>query len=271
MIALSRNRFMGIAGIVVFELLAFWYFILHARSIGSGLQDGDMRLQTSRNVRYCLSGQHRDPRFVDKGTCVTPMQRLEALEELLVNFKMILDYYRIVYWIDSGTLLGQYRSRAIVPWDRDCDIGMLATGMQQLREVNPRLVPDDYRLDVFNSSLHEQGQCQREIPARFIDTRFGFYIDVFEFLETEDYVGEDVGSATLGPLPSDTWDTCSQCPYVSGNPRDAKGPKQFYVPMEWIFPLRPCFLMTFEVNCPAQPVPYLIRLYGEDFMKPSIW
>ncbi|RLN55804.1 hypothetical protein BBP00_00008343, partial [Phytophthora kernoviae] len=45
----------------------------------------------------------------------------------------MLENAKVVYWIDSGTLLGQYRARELVPWDYNADFGVTTRGMQYLR------------------------------------------------------------------------------------------------------------------------------------------
>ncbi|RLN13900.1 hypothetical protein BBI17_008125, partial [Phytophthora kernoviae] len=119
--------------------------------------------------------------------CVAPDQRLKALEDLVYALKVMLENAKVVYWIDSGTLLGQYRARELVPWDYNADFGVTTRGMQYLRTTDKSKmeVPKGYELTVFNSSMYKIGDCSSAVPARFVDTKFGFYANLFEFQEFE--------------------------------------------------------------------------------------
>ncbi len=50
---------------------------------------------------------------------------LENIKHMLKGFHAVTMKLNVTYWIDYGTLLGQYRMKNILPWDQDGDVGYL--------------------------------------------------------------------------------------------------------------------------------------------------
>ncbi|KAL4093307.1 hypothetical protein PRIC1_010741 [Phytophthora ramorum] len=294
----ALRREVKFALIVLSQLLLFWLFLLYAPLHDGGLLSD--RAPSSNSLRRCVSSAHRDPRYVRRGVCVTTQQRRSALEDLVYALKVLLENANVAYWIDSGTLLGVYRARQLVPWDYNADMGVTMQGLEYLRTTNKEQleVPEGYELTVFNSSLYEAGDTSTAVSARFVDTKFGFYANIFAFREFEGLFKDDVRAATapeeeenvvgngvvveklMGPEPSEIWHRCLHCPVVGEYQEDdgiLKGEnatlakKHFRVPRDWIFPLRLCKLELFEVMCPAQSVPYLMFIFGNKFLTPELW
>uniref|UniRef100_M4BBK5 LicD/FKTN/FKRP nucleotidyltransferase domain-containing protein n=1 Tax=Hyaloperonospora arabidopsidis (strain Emoy2) TaxID=559515 RepID=M4BBK5_HYAAE len=211
----------------------------------------------------------------------------------------MLENAQVVYWIDSGTLLGVYRAQQLVPWDYNVDIGVTAAGLDYLRskDTEPLEVTEGYELTVFNSSLHEAGETSTAVPVRFVDTTLGFYANVFAFEESQGVFKDDVKSVTaadmeenvvgngflvetlVGPEPSEIWHRCVHCPMIQDVDDSITSKdfdvntvtKQFRVPRDWLFPLRTCRVELFEVKCPAQTAPYLMYIFGNRFLTPELW
>ncbi|KAG7382537.1 hypothetical protein PHYPSEUDO_004804 [Phytophthora pseudosyringae] len=294
MVALRRE--LKFALIVASQLLLFGLFLLYAPLHKGGLLSD--RLPSPNALRRCVSSAHRDARYVKAGVCVTSDQRLHALEDLVYALKVMLENAKVAYWIDSGTLLGVYRARQLVPWDYNADVGVTMVGLEYLRTTNKEKleVPEGYELTVVNSSLYEAGDTSTAVPVRFVDTKFGFYANVFAFREFEGLFKDDVrppieqeveeevvGNGVIvekliGTEPSEIWHRCIHCPEV-GEDEDSevtRAPnatvvKHFRVPRDWIFPLRVCKLELFEVMCPAQMAPYLMFIFGNRFLTPELW
>ncbi|KAG7394578.1 hypothetical protein PHYBOEH_004996 [Phytophthora boehmeriae] len=290
---MALRREVKFAAVVAAQLLLFLLLLRYGPFPEGGLLSSR---SPSSNLRRCVSSAHRDVRYVRPGVCIPYDQRLKALEDLVYALKVMLENAQVVYWIDSGTLLGQYRARELVPWDYNADFGLTTSGMQTLRttDKDKMEVPDGYELTVFNSSLYEPGDCSRAVPARFVDKKFGFYANLFEFQDFEGLFKDDVRAARfgdeeenvvgnglfveklMGPEASEEWHRCMHCPEVfdddsKNQSSTAPTKKHFRVPRDWIFPLRPCKLELFEVMCPAQSVPYLMFIFGNRFLTPELW
>ncbi|DAZ99757.1 TPA: hypothetical protein N0F65_003544 [Lagenidium giganteum] len=249
-----------VAAIVLFELWAIWFFLMNAPP--TEVLHDDMREQTSPNIRRCLSTDDRELKYVKAGQCVTITDRIKAIEEVVAQTTALLERLQVVYWLDSGTLLGQYRDKRTIPRDSDGDVGVLVEGFERLRTTPVRLA-EGYELLVRNSSIHDGRGRFDGLPARVVETTFGFYVDIFVFLESTNDDAE--ATPMLGPLPSECWVGCANCP-TTGHIK-----KHFVIPRSWVLPVKPCILNEFEVSCPARPVPYLSHLYGDSFLVPTAW
>uniref|UniRef100_A0AAV1UW72 LicD/FKTN/FKRP nucleotidyltransferase domain-containing protein n=1 Tax=Peronospora matthiolae TaxID=2874970 RepID=A0AAV1UW72_9STRA len=288
-----------LALVIAAQLLLCWLFLLAARLDDVGVQAADDPSTSSTSLRRCISAAHRDRRYVQAGVCVTVQERAGAFADLLYALKVVLENAHVVYWIDSGTLLGVYRAQQLVPWDYNVDIGITVAGLSSLRSMatDTLQVTEGYELTVFHSPLHEAGETSTAVPVRFVDTTFGFYANVFAFAESQGVFKDDVKSVTAaemendvvgngvlvetlaGPEPSQMWQRCVHCPVIQDaddgiTSKDANVnavTKQFRVPRDWLFPLRICKVEQFEVKCPAQTAPYLMYIFGNRFLTPELW
>ncbi|GLE09939.1 hypothetical protein PINS_up021884 [Pythium insidiosum] len=180
----------------------------------------------------------------------------------------LLERQQLDYWLDSGTLLGQFRDRTVIAWDTDVDFGITSVGYVALRDaVDPLPVPDGYELQVYESLRYggydegdamSNGQRDPHIPIRLVDTAFGFYVDVFVFEESV-----VSGVAVLSVEPSTSWNACAYCLRVDTYRA------WLVIPKSYVFPLLACDFADFRVLCPAQRTKYLEHLYGRDFRVPS--
>ncbi|TMW69147.1 hypothetical protein Poli38472_001303 [Pythium oligandrum] len=197
--------------------------------------------------------------YFDPVACVTQEERRERIVALVKAVDRLLTQLDIDYWLDSGTLLGQFREQNVMLWDNDADIGITSAGYEKLRGLKvPVDVPDGYKLQVYDSELYDTDDRDANIPVRLVDTRFGFYVDGFVFHEA---VVNDV--EVLSTAASVSWHTCAKCLRVGTYEA------LLVITKAYVFPLIACDFADFRVVCPAQRTLYLDHLYGSDFRIPK--
>ena len=292
---MNRRQKLTLVVLVAIQLLLFSLFLLYESLPDVGLIPDRLL----HSMHRCITSAHRDLRYVKPEVCITRDERLRALEDLVYVLKVMLENAHVVYWIDSGTLLGVYRARQLVPWDYNADIGITMAGLDYIRSTpEARLqVPEGYQLTVYNSSLYDAGETSLAVPVKLVDTRFGFYANIYAFHEFEGLFKDDIRPASapvedevatvgdgvmveklMGPEPSTLWHQCIHCLVVgddenadSSNKFETTVVKHLRIPSDWVFPLRPCKVEMFEVMCPAQMAPYLMYIFGNRFLTPELW
>lgn len=72
----------------------------------------------------------------------TPAERLAAWKQrrkwLFLELIDLFDAEGFAFWADGGTMLGALRHGGIIPWDKDIDIGLLATDLPRLIDLLDR-------------------------------------------------------------------------------------------------------------------------------------
>lgn len=210
------------------------------------------------NAKRCqtIDLNHVEKEFYRPMSCLSRRKIQRILLELVWTLAEVLEGNGIPYWLDSGTLLGSYREKTVIPYDKDADIGISETSYIQLRD-NKHDIPSGYELQVFQGKFHRQGTRDAAIPSRFIHKDSGLYVDIFVFLDSTSTPN------SFGPVPSICFSGCYRCP------RFSTGDTEFKIPREWVYPLQRCSFGGREVLCPAKPELYLDYLYGPAFMTPD--
>lgn len=73
---------------------------------------------------------------------------LARLRQSLNEVTDVLEAAGVVYWLDSGTLLGSYRHHDFVPWDDDVDLLVRAADRQRARRAVETGLTGKYQLEV---------------------------------------------------------------------------------------------------------------------------
>lgn len=68
----------------------------------------------------------------------------EEMLNILHEIDRICRKHEVKYWLEFGTLLGAVRHQGFIPWDDDCDIGMMRSDFKKLRELIPSELSRDF-------------------------------------------------------------------------------------------------------------------------------
>lgn len=84
-----------------------------------------------------------DPTKALSATGNTRKAQLEMVNILKV-FKSIMEKYKIIYWLDYGTLLGAVRHNGFIPWDNDVDVSVLDSDISKIKKILKKELPIKY-------------------------------------------------------------------------------------------------------------------------------
>jgi phosphorylcholine metabolism protein LicD len=163
-----------------------------------------------------------------------------VLKQNLKIFTDILSKYDYKYFIQGGTLLGSVRCANIIPHDDDVDIGLWSMDLQRLSK--------DIRVHT-DLSKHNLKICSKKkeicYKLKCIECPHNIFIDIFSFELQED------GKLTM------TTERCRELwPYGF-----------FYI--NEVQPLKSYRLGSDVFLGPHNPLPYLKRMYGDDWKTPQ--
>ncbi|SFV71885.1 Lipopolysaccharide cholinephosphotransferase LicD1 [hydrothermal vent metagenome] len=128
---------------------------------------------------------------------IEPQKLREAqliMLEMLVEFDAICTKHELIYWLDSGTLLGAVRHQGFIPWDDDIDLSMPLEDYQRFQSLaqntlsshiffqnlqSDSQVPIDYmKLRSNKASIVEFHEKGKEVSYHQ-----GVFVDIFPMLE----------------------------------------------------------------------------------------
>lgn len=88
-----------------------------------------------------------------------PLCCITIFKQLLFYIDKLFTEHDIIYWIDYGTLLGAVRDGAMIPWDTDIDIGILAPDIEKIFALENQM-----REDGFDFVAHPLTRPERLAP-----------------------------------------------------------------------------------------------------------
>jgi len=153
-------------------------------------------------------------------------RKLQILQEMYTLSVHILKQTGEPFWLDFGTLLGQFRSNSIIPHDIDIDVAMMEASYNKVKELKNKMPRG---LKFYDTSHKHHG------PKIFFSYK-GFDFDIF-FYEDE---GETIRSFVEANWPNE----------------------RQHIPKSIVFPLKTVTFLGQEVSVPKDSKAYLEKMYG---------
>lgn len=190
----------------------------------------------------------------------TKAQTRQVIHDMFKHYIEVLSLHNVDWWLDSGSLIGQVRSQAIIPWDNDGDICITTEGLEILQRIQNQTWPDRFGLFAVEGQnvTNDFGRvCDRLLAARFVDFHTGRYIDSFLVQPTAD--------SPPNFFTADSRHALEACEFGKGVriEFDDDGTKRFSLLYrnDLIFPLQDCPFDGLIARCPAQPREYLMQCF----------
>jgi lipopolysaccharide cholinephosphotransferase len=113
--------------------------------------------------------------------------------DMLLEFDAICTKHKLLYWLDSGTLLGAVRHKGFIPWDDDIDISMPYEDYKKFQEIAKQELSKDIFLQSKESDsaflfdytkLRSNRASIVEFHEKSADVAYhqGVFVDIFPML-----------------------------------------------------------------------------------------
>lgn len=160
----------------------------------------------------------------------TKADSILKLYQLMKDVHEVCEKHSLLYWIDSGTLLGAVRHQGIIPWDGDIDIGIRFEDGFRFQQLIPEFEKLGYEVE---------------------EAYFGFKIYLIENKEDR-----------LRNICCDIFTFANDAEKVFYYSPGAYKRWPFYIMEKDLFPLKKYKFGELEVWGPNTPEPSLTLLYG---------
>ena len=140
------------------------------------------------------------------------------IRRIMADVAEALDGAGIRWWIDYGTLLGWIRNGGLIPWDKDCDLGILGDDRDKLKKLQGEFLAMGYHA-VFSPIRPTQRFRSGDRMKVCLSNRNRTNVDIFIWyrrpggiLDRKNYIGADLYKgrefplAWVKPLKRGTWD-----------------------------------------------------------------
>ena len=178
-----------------------------------------------------------------------------VLRKMLRDIDSLFNAKGVRYWIDGGTLLGAVRHKNVIPWDDDADICVPSRDEKKLLGLTRWLNSTGYGLSKFWGGY-------KIYPLNGMDIR-----DYNRNWKWTDKSFDNDNQINYKFPFVDIFMVSEQYSIIDFTDRRVKQVfPNFYHRKKDLLPLKRYPFDDFELWGPANPIPYLDRAYGKDWM-----
>jgi lipopolysaccharide cholinephosphotransferase len=117
--------------------------------------------------------------------------------DMLIEFHAICEKNDLIYWLDSGTLLGAVRHEGLIPWDDDIDISMPVEDYRKFAAIAKDALSKDvffqntqqdenFPFDYMKLRSNKVAIIEFHEADKQIDYHQGVFVDIFPMLAVRD-------------------------------------------------------------------------------------
>ena len=153
-------------------------------------------------------------------------RKLQILEEMFQLSIKALQGTNEPFWLDFGTLLGQYRHKGIIPHDIDVDVAMMEDSYEKVKELKTQMPKG---LMFYDTSHKHDG------PKVYFSYK-GFDFDIFFYQSQESTIQCYLNTHHLNEIQK--------------------------IPKDLVFPAKDVEFLGMKVGIPNNTKGYLEKMYG---------
>lgn len=168
------------------------------------------------------------------------------LMELLSVINIVFKKHNILWWLDYGTLLGATRQGQIIPYDDDCDIGILRQDLDKVLCLS-----DEFRLMGYHLVSWFYPNFLRLDYSRINELHVDVFVWDFQIMDFKNLWENDIIKTAC----------LYRKKYIPG--KDENKGRNF--PIEYLFPLDTIRLGNLVLPCPNKPERFCEFRYGKEW------
>ena len=194
-------------------------------------------------VGYCLL--MKIPGYINRK--INSNERINSLTGLYHMVADIAEQNNIKLFLLFGTLLGQQRNDKLICYDYDADVGIMTEDFDILKTaLKKNIDPSKYKLIILNN--HFTGK-----QIHVIDKKTSLIIDIDMYTKQKNGSFKREISYYMYLLNTYIIHQCNK----------------WYIPQDWLVPLKPVTFLGKNVYIPNNPTDWLTCEYGSNYLTPD--